>query len=71
MPCEANPHSRSSSVGRLVMSSADHYRAEALRCLRRAEEISDPDMKRGWLSLAMEYEPLAKVLEERQKQKDF
>jgi len=53
------------------MSSADHYRAEALRCLRRAEEISDPDMKRGWLSLAMEYEHLAKVLEERQKQKDF
>ncbi|MGB9367178.1 MAG: hypothetical protein WCE79_14315 [Xanthobacteraceae bacterium] len=53
------------------MSSADYYRAEARRCLQRAEEISDSDMKRGWLSLAIEYEHLAKVLEERQKRKDF
>ena len=53
------------------MSSADHYRAEARRFLQRAEEISDPDMKRGWLSLAIEYEHLAKVIEERQKRKDY
>ena len=53
------------------MSSADHYRAEARSFLRRAAEVSDPDMKRGWLALAIEYEHLAKVLEERHQQKDF
>ena len=38
--------------------------------LQRAEEVSDPDKKRGWLSKATEYEELAKVLEEGQERKD-
>ena len=53
------------------MSSAEYYRAEARRFLQRAEEVSDPDKKRGWLSKATEYEELAKALEERDKRKDF
>jgi len=43
------------------MSGADYYRAEARRCLQRAKGVSDPDLKRGWLSLAMEYEHLGEV----------
>ena len=53
------------------MSSADYYRAEARRFLQRAAEASDPDMKRGWLSMAVEYEQLAKASEERHKRKNF
>ena len=53
-----------------MSKSPDYYRAEARRCLQRAEEATDPGMKRGWLSMASEYEKLAKVIEERQKRKD-
>ena len=43
---------------------------EARRCLQRAEEASDPNMKHGWLTMTTEYQELARVLEERQKRKD-
>ena len=54
-----------------------HLSGMAARCsrdmvVRRSiDAVVDPGMKRGWLSLAIEYEHLAKVIEERHKRKDF
>ncbi len=45
------------------MASADYYRAEAKRCRELAARTPSPEMAKGWLNLAADYDTLVEALE--------
>ena len=45
------------------MASAEYYRSEAERCRELAARAPSPEMARGWVNLAADYDTLAEVLE--------
>ena len=46
-----------------VMASASYYRGEAKRCRELAARALSPEMAKGWLALAADYDILAEALE--------